>query len=210
VPAGQAAAAPPARGSRQEQPVAESVGARSNAAVPTAPPPPAPASTDPRRDQVARESAFASDAAPAKPDAAGAPAETRESAPTAARAKAMAAPLVIRAADGSGLWRVIGTGQVERSTDGGASWTAQSLGRPVTPSSGAAPSSLVCWLAGPAGVLLRTTDGRSWSLVAPPPAAATADFVAIHASDAATATVRTADGRAFRTGDGGATWTAVP
>jgi photosystem II stability/assembly factor-like uncharacterized protein len=75
----------------------------------------------------------------------------------------------------------------------------------VTPiRAGAAPEARVCWLAGAAGVVLRTIDGTTWTrMTLPEPA----DFIAIQASDAAHATVTDAAGRRFATIDGGATWT---
>jgi hypothetical protein len=64
-------------------------------------------------------------------------------------------------------------------------------------------SERVCWAAGPGGVLVRTTDGQTWHLVAGPSPAA---IVGLVAADAASARVRTADGLTYETRDGGATW----
>jgi photosystem II stability/assembly factor-like uncharacterized protein len=51
--------------------------------------------------------------------------------------------------------------------------------------------------------VLLTTDGRSWRRVPFPEAA---DLAAVQAANAQAATITTADGRTFRTTDGGLTW----
>jgi len=68
---------------------------------------------------------------------------------------------------------------------------------------GAAPTTTVCWVVGRGGVVLLTTDGRTWRRVAFPEMT---DLSAVRATDARTASVSTADGRIFSTSDGGATW----
>src|SRR5262245_13258062 len=100
-------------------------------------------------------------------------------------------------------WRIVTGGAVERSIDGGVSWQTQSTGATATLTAGAAPAPTVCWLVGPAGVVLLSTDGRTWQRVTFPEAV---DLVSIRASDAAIATVTAADGRTFTTIDGGKTW----
>lgn len=104
-------------------------------------------------------------------------------------------------------WRLAGPGAVERSTDAGSSWTRLETGVATPFTAGSAPSGSVCWLVGPGGLVLLTTDARTWRRVTSP---AAADLIAVDATDAATATVRTANGHAFRTIDGGATWVATP
>jgi photosystem II stability/assembly factor-like uncharacterized protein len=112
-------------------------------------------------------------------------------------------PIVIASPDRDSQWRIV-AGTVEHTTDGAATWHSQSIGVATPLRAGAAPAARVCWLAGAAGVVLRTTDGVTWlRLPFPEPA----DLVAIQAGDAAQATVTTADGRRFSTHDGGATWT---
>ena len=74
---------------------------------------------------------------------------------------------------------------------------------PAQMRAGAAPDARVCWMVGAGGVVLRTTDGATWTRVAFP---AADDLVAVQASDASRATVTTAAGLRFATGDGGATW----
>jgi photosystem II stability/assembly factor-like uncharacterized protein len=58
-------------------------------------------------------------------------------------------------------------------------------------------------LVGHGGLVLLSTDGRTFTHVSTPVAA---DLAAVQASDARTAVVTTADGRAFVTDDGGLTW----
>jgi photosystem II stability/assembly factor-like uncharacterized protein len=71
--------------------------------------------------------------------------------------------------------------------------------------SGAAPSPAICWVVGRGGVVLRSTDGATWQRVGLSDAI---DLIAIRASDATNATITAADGRMFRTADGGKTWQA--
>ena len=117
-------------------------------------------------------------------------------------------------------WRLVGTvppnadmgpavdGMVERSDDGGATWRRVSTGVLRRFTAGYAPSAAVCWLVGPGGTVVLTTDARTWRQLAVP--APDANLTSVEASDASTATVRDTAGRAFRTTDGGATWSAVP
>jgi len=92
---------------------------------------------------------------------------------------------------------------VGRSTDGGVSWQPISIDRSVTITGGAAPSNSVCWLIGPKGVILRSTDGLRFSRV---PFPETVDLASIRATNAREASVTTADRRTFSTVDGGTTW----
>jgi photosystem II stability/assembly factor-like uncharacterized protein len=71
---------------------------------------------------------------------------------------------------------------------------------------GASSSSQTCWLVGASGTVLRTTDGRTWvSVNLPEPV----DLIAVEAVDAAIAVVTAADGRRFRTSNGGQSWTRI-
>jgi len=100
-------------------------------------------------------------------------------------------------------YRVAGVGRIERSDDSGATWQGQRVKAAAQILAGAAPSENVCWLVGGSGTVLLTTDGKSWKKIAPP---AEVDLVAVSAADASNATVTAADGRNFRTTDGGQTW----
>ena len=67
-----------------------------------------------------------------------------------------------------------------------------------------APSESVCWFVGRAGLVLLTTDaGATFTRV---DLAEPLDLASVSATDARHATVSTADGRRFRTDDGGRTW----
>jgi photosystem II stability/assembly factor-like uncharacterized protein len=96
---------------------------------------------------------------------------------------------------------------VERSTDGGASWARLDTGVGAVLTAGHAPSALVCWLVGRDGTVLLTTDAGTWQRVSLPTGN---DLLTVEATDASVAIVRTVEGRAFRTLDGGVTWAAVP
>jgi len=104
-------------------------------------------------------------------------------------------------------WRTGAAGVVEHSTDGGSTWEVLPTGVVADLTAGMSPSPSVCWLVGRAGTVLLSTDGRRWQRVAFPEAT---DLVAVQASDARTATVTTADGRTFRTADGGVSWDRRP
>ena len=118
--------------------------------------------------------------------------------------KVTVVPPLIVSADGGARWRILAAGAVERSIDGGVTWQAQSTGVLVTLTAGSAPSQLVCWLVGPRGTVLRSTDGSAWERV---PFPGQIDLESIRATDHLAATVRTPDGRVYSTVDGGKTWT---
>ena len=100
-------------------------------------------------------------------------------------------------------WRVLTSGDVERSAPNGAAWTPVDLGPPAFILGGAAPGGVVCWLVGRAGVVLLSVDGLRFDRL---PFPEQVDVAAISAFDARRATVRTSDGRTFSTVDGGQTW----
>jgi Photosynthesis system II assembly factor YCF48 len=105
---------------------------------------------------------------------------------------------------GAVRWRVLRGRIVEHSSDGGANWATQYTATDnAVLLSGAAPSSTVAWLVGRAGMVLVTTDGRTWQRVGFPEAV---DLVIVTATDARTATVTTADKRTFITTNSGQTW----
>ena len=93
---------------------------------------------------------------------------------------------------------------LERSKDEGVTWEAVALPPQTTMlSGGSAPTNTVCWLVGRAGTVLLSTDGMVFRQVTKP---VEADLASVRATDARSATVRTADGRTFVTTDGGVTW----
>lgn len=100
-------------------------------------------------------------------------------------------------------WRHARAGTVSRTDDGGVGWIDQPLPGQFLLTTLFAVSPEVCWGAGPGGALVRTVDGTSWRAVPPP---VHADFVALRASDALHASVRTSDGVIYETADAGATW----
>ncbi len=100
-------------------------------------------------------------------------------------------------------WRVFANGRVDRSTNAGATWRPVSVDTPVPLTGGSSPSDLVCWLIGPNGVVLLSTDGARFTRLPFPEPATLASITAVN--DRA-ATVRTSDGRTFATGDGGGSW----
>jgi photosynthesis system II assembly factor YCF48-like protein len=124
-------------------------------------------------------------------------------APRQAFADRVAAPLAIQSPWQDVRWRIVAGVTVERSTDGGSRWQAQSTGATGRLTAGAAPSRTICWLVGAGGVVLLSKDGQTWQRVAFSEAV---DLVAIRALDDSRATVTTADGREFTTTDGGTTW----
>jgi hypothetical protein len=128
--------------------------------------------------------------------------------PDRARTFSFGAPeTVIVSSNPASRWRILQGGAVQRSSDGGATWQTQNTGVSETLSSGSSPSPSVCWLVGPQGIVLRTTDGRSWTRVPFPEAV---PLASVRATDDQTATVTTADGRQFVTEDGGRTWKRAP
>jgi hypothetical protein len=113
----------------------------------------------------------------------------------------------LRSLDPGVRWRLAEPGIVERSTNGGASWERLDTGVRIPFRAGACPSASACWIIGDAGVVLLTTDAKTWRrLTSPSPE----DLVAVDAADATAAVVRAASGLRFRTLDGGGTWTRVP
>jgi Putative zinc-finger len=127
------------------------------------------------------------------------------SASARALTKMAAAPTEVISPNQDVRWRILTGGGVERSIDGGSTWQTQSTGVPATLTAGYAPSPAICWLVGPGGIVVLTTDGRTWRRLPFPEAI---DLASVRASDEATAIVTAADGRTFATIDGGNTWRA--
>jgi len=141
-------------------------------------------------------------AAPAAPPAAAVALE----APVAGlqkRMNAAIAPIEIATLDPSLGWRIVGD-RIERSGDGGKTWTLMLQDRGERIVAGSAPSNSVCWFVGGAGrVLLTVNAGTTFvdvSLAEP------LDLASVAATDARNAMVFSVIGRRFRTDDGGRTW----
>ncbi len=114
---------------------------------------------------------------------------------------------------GTFLWRAGVGGLVERSTDAGGTWTAQTSPLQEDWLAGAAVSDRVVWLVGRKAAIAQTTDGVHWMQVTPPTLAAIAagmppDWIGVTATDAQNATITSADQRRYVTQDGGKTWRA--
>jgi hypothetical protein len=176
-----------ARAADTALPRAEAPVAAPGSAVPVPSPPPASAPAAPHVIQEERRSAaFASARA------------------TAARGAAVSQlPIVVSSPDPKIRWRIVAGSVVQQSTDEGATWIVQPTGIDVPLVAGSAPSSSVAWLVGGQGMVLLTTDGRTWQRVQFPEAV---DLHAVTATSADAATVTAADGRSFVTTDRGKTW----
>jgi hypothetical protein len=119
---------------------------------------------------------------------------------------------IVRTPNPQVLWRLAtpatsAGAAVERSTDGGTTWTAQLPGAAAQLTAGSAPSDKICWLVGRRGVILMTTNALDWKTIHPP---AQTDFIEVQAKDASVATVTAADGSKFITSNGGESWTKEP
>ena len=185
-------------------------GANAAAVPPAVPAPPAELAGAAAADRDASASAAATAAAPPRRDppsvegpqplAETVQAERRES---LARGLAdTAVPFEFRSPDAARRWRVRGR-VLERSLDAGRTWQVQSPALTVDVLAGSAPAADIAWLVGRAGAVLRTTDGERWARL---PFPDTADLTTIQAVSALEAAVTTADGRRFRTADGGLSW----
>ncbi len=127
-----------------------------------------------------------------------APAAAAPAAPPAALSEALQSRAA-RAADASAIGGLV----VQRSPEGGVTWESQSGGISAQLTAGASPSPSIIWLVGKDGLVLLSTDSRSWKRV---PFPESVDLAGIEASSDTTATVTTADARIFATADGGLTW----
>jgi hypothetical protein len=160
------------------------------------------AAAAPRRDAAA--SAPPASASPA-PNAAPAPmaAEAVTVAKASGRAASVAPDATIISTNPTSRWRIVSGGAVQHSVDGGSTWQTQQTGSSITLTAGVSPSESVCWLVGPEGTVLLSTDGRTWRKIAFPEATA---LVGVSATDDRTATVTFADGRTLATTDAGVSW----
>ncbi len=195
--------------------------------VPAAPPPVA-SPPAPQAGANARDSATAAtaDRATVSAESDRAKQELAAAAPTPARArsegfspatarlsvplaKAANAPVAFSSPDGGWRWRITGA-VLEVSSDSGGMWLPATGVTPVdleNVTSGASPGRGVSWLVGQGGLVLVSTDGRRFTRAVPP---AAAPLTRVQAVDASTASVQAADGRAWRTVDGGRTWIRLP
>lgn len=208
-------APPPAAAGLQAKPerLAAPVPQLAEAGIPAAPAPPlppAPAPTLPVRAPGTLADAHVREAQPAGVGgvAALAPPRAEREAALAPKGGKPAGtdarqPTVVR---GGGipafLWRFEPDGRILGSADEGRSWQLQhEAARELA--AGSAPSREVCWAVGPAGLVLRTTNGRTWQAV---PFPEPLDLVAVSATSPLHATLHARDGRVFTTRDGGRTW----
>ena len=100
-------------------------------------------------------------------------------------------------------WRIAGD-RLERSDNGGATWTVKRQSAGDGLAAGSAPSNSVGWFVGRNGlVLLTTNSGATFTDVS---LAEPLDLASIAAIDARNASVYSVVGRRFRTDDGGRTW----
>ena len=174
--------------------------------------PPAPPAAAPAQDELAKGQEEFADARQRSAGRAVGGREEKEAArPEARRQKATSAGALAETA-----WTVIAAGSaaqirfhagaIERSTDGGQTWTLEL----TEPNAGlrvvVCPSTDVCWAGGDAGLVLHRSSTGEWTrhrLPAPLP------VTAIQAEGAASATATLADGRRFSTADGGKSWVST-
>jgi hypothetical protein len=182
------AAPPPAAEKKAEQESARSNLAKDKVEVGVAQAPAAPAATLP---------------APAAPRAAAAPSAAERFGATTAMRAANVVPDIV-SPDPAVRWRIAGTA-VQHSVDGGSTWNAVTVNGAADLTAGTAPAATVCWLVGRAGVVLLTTDGRTFRRL---PFPEMTDLSGVRTVDAGgrVASVSTADGRTFVTTDAGASW----
>jgi hypothetical protein len=154
---------------------------------------------DAPRDQ--REARLERSAADAKQDAAPASPAPPAAEPAARRAFAAEA-VIVAAAESSVRWRAT-SGGIERSLDAGQTWQRVADAGNGVIIAGSAPSPDVCWMVGRGGIVLLTTDARTFTRV---PFPEPTDLVLVSANGPRVASVTAADGRVFETSDAGLTW----
>ena len=112
----------------------------------------------------------------------------------------------VRTPDPQVRYRLTRGGFISRTTDGGATWNGQLVSANAELAAGSAPAPNVCWVVGAKGTIYRTTDGVTWKKVHSP---SPADFTAISATDASSATLTAAGGKKFSTANNGKSWQPV-
>jgi hypothetical protein len=177
--------APPAAEKKAEQESARSNLAKDKVEVEVAQAPAAPAAT------------------PAAPRAAAAPPAAERFGAAAAMRAANVVPDIV-SPDSAVRWRIAGAA-VQHSVDGGSTWNAVTVSGAADLTAGTAPAATVCWLVGRAGLVLLTTDGRTFRRL---PFPEMTDLSGVRTVDAGgrVASVSTVDGRTFVTTDAGASW----
>jgi hypothetical protein len=179
------------------------------ASLVTPPPPPADAPRPPdgtaARESSERVDEMASKEAAARSRTQSADAQERpaQPAPSTAFRVDLTAARDVASPDPAVRWRIGANGAVDYTADGGRTWERVSTGVTTEIVAGSSPAPEVCWLVGPGGLVLVTSDRRTFARVSAP---VEADLAAVQASDARTAVVTAVDGRAFVTEDGGRTW----
>jgi photosystem II stability/assembly factor-like uncharacterized protein len=162
---------------------------------------PAPAATAPTLDKTAVGPPPPAEASnEPKILAAPSPAPLAQAASNAVAAERIAA---IASPSSDTRWRIVSPDRVERSLDGGATWTRTELPAGAQVTAGTSPAAGICWLAGRNGLVLRTIDGATWTPIAFPEPLA---LVSVRATSANAAVVTADSGASFETVDGGRTW----
>lgn len=128
--------------------------------------------------------------------------DAANSAISPAAARAFASP------DGARAWRFAGPGVIVTSTDGERSWQTEFSDPALRLNAGRAVSSIICWVVGADGLVLRRDETGRWNRVAALPIAA--DLRVVLAASDTSATVMAVDGTSYRTQDRGRTWQALP
>jgi hypothetical protein len=113
------------------------------------------------------------------------------------------APATDISARGTTRWRILGNTQLQRSRDGSA-WDTVDFAPAAPLTAGHAPVDNVLWLVGRGGTIYVTADGVTFARVS---FIDNVDLVAVSAQNRQQAVVTAGDGRAWRTTDGGASWT---
>ena len=143
----------------------------------------------------------------------------------AAGGRAAQGPVEIVSPEPTFRWRLVPPATIQRSSDGGVTWTSPSNRAPglsflggtqkttaptltsLTLNAGSAPARDICWIVGSDGIVLLSADGVSWHRR---PFTEPVNLTAVRATDAKAAVVTTEDGQQFSTADGGATWSKIP
>lgn len=122
-----------------------------------------------------------------------------------AAANTISTIIAIPTLDKKVIYRIVGAGFVEQTTDGGATWQGQLVSQNADFTAGSAPTPKICWLVGRAGAIFRTSDGSNWKKIPPP---TSVDLVGVSATDASSATVTAVGGQTYSTETAGKTWVA--